>query len=281
VPFGHGLTGEDLQVRRITPYLLVGQLIALTVGAAILSLLEATSHVSAHLTSKAPTGLSPSVDWAFIGDVLVLVGILVAAGVYLRQRFDSDLRQIDATLAVLHSVRRGMAEYGDMHFGGHGYDREAATTRSQIDHDCIMDGIRYQNFRVPTEPVISLIQQPEEGWFISRETLEAANIALWRIGQFNQMVQQQTDLLANSLPGITNKKLPIHQREALAEAARKISFTIHFVTIGDSGWYHQLMDSIDQNVETLQDRRRRKWWSRRWRAHAYRIVRVNWAARMR
>jgi hypothetical protein len=64
-----------------------------------------------------------------------------------------------------------------------------------------------ENFRVPTDPLVSLIMQPGEGRFVSRSTIEAANIALWRMGQFNQIVQEQTD---SPQPTVRGGRLNVH-----------------------------------------------------------------------
>ena len=201
-------------------------------------------------------------DWAFVGDILVSIGIVVAAMVYRLQRVTLERQQIDATLAALHSVRKGMGVYGEAHFGGDGYSQEAADVRANQDYELVKKGSYYQNFRVPTEPIASLIQQ-REGWLVSRGTIEAANIALWRVGTFNQLVQQQADFNAHHLSEFNDKRLDVVQRESLAIAARNISMMIHHDAIGDAKWYHRLMAAIDLNVKVLETRRQLKWWNRR------------------
>ena len=135
--------------------------------------------------------------------------------------------------------------------------------RAQQDDDSVMGGSHCQNFRVPTEPIASLIQQSGEGWLISGETIAAANIALWKIGIFNQLVQQQTDFNAFHLAEFSHVNLDLTRRNALAQAAWRLSVTIHQYGIGDASWYRRLMTALDHNVEALEKRKLRKWWSRR------------------
>jgi hypothetical protein len=201
-------------------------------------------------------------DWiAFGGDLLVLAGLGLTYVVYRRQRFDSNAQQVRSAIAVLRAVREGMSPWGDMHFGGKGYTADSANVRAQDDYRAVKAGGYGQNFRVPTEPLTTLIQQPGEGAFIRRETIAAANIALWRLGVFNQLVQQQTDF--NALYLSQGQALSDEQREALADAARNISVMIHRDAIGDASWYRGLMKAIEENIADLERRLERKWWSRR------------------
>jgi hypothetical protein len=197
------------------------------------------------------------------GDGLVIVGFGLTYVVYRRQRFDSEEREVVSTLALLHAVRDGMSTWGDLHFGGTGYNEETARTRAQLDHDAVIHGSHSQNFRVPTEPITSLIEQSETGWLISGETIAAANVALWKVGIFNQLVQEQTDFNVLHLAEFSDMNIDTSQRHQLAEAAWKLSMSIHQHGIGDASWYRDLMGALDRNIETLEGRRVRKWWSRR------------------
>jgi hypothetical protein len=156
-----------------------------------------------------------------------------------------------------------MSTWGDLHFGGTGYNEETARTRAQLDHDAVIHGSHSQNFRVPTEPITSLIEQSETGWLISGETIAAANVALWKVGIFNQLVQEQTDFNVLHLAEFSDMNIDTSQRHQLAEAAWKLSMSIHQHGIGDASWYRDLMGALDRNIETLEGRRVRKWWSRR------------------
>ena len=201
-------------------------------------------------------------DWiALGGDLLVVVSLAVTGIVYRSQSVASRMEQVDAALAALRSVREGMSKWGDQHFGGDGYSPERAEERAQGDYDDIMRLSYYQNFRVPTEPLTSLVQYPKGGSCISRETMIATHIALWKLGIFNQLVQQQTQFNALYLSQAQSFSQP--EREAMAKAARGISVMIHRDAIGDAGWYRNLMNSIDTDIAALEARRGQRWWERR------------------
>jgi hypothetical protein len=198
-------------------------------------------------------------DWiASAGDLLVLVGLGLTYVVYRRQSFDSYTRQVRSAVAVLRAVRNGVSLWGDQHFGGDGYTAETAWKRAQDDYVAVKAGTYSQNFRVPVEPIVALIQQPGEGRFINRATIEAANIALWRLGSFNQLVQQQTDF--NALYLSQGQALGDEQREELAKAARQISMMIHESAIGDAQWYRNLMRVIETNIHDLERLLPGHWW---------------------
>jgi hypothetical protein len=195
--------------------------------------------------------------WAFWGALVVLVSVGVAIIIYWRQRLVSKRR----VLATLRAVRDGMIKWkaergwGDRHFGT-AYSEPEAETRARQDFDAIMEKTYAQNFRVPTEPLAALIQRPDA--LITSGTVEAVNIALWRIGVFNQLVQQQTDFNARHLAEIIHSNLPDERRRDLAEAARRISVMLHRDAIGDASWYQDLKAALTANIETLESR----WWTK-------------------
>jgi hypothetical protein len=154
-------------------------------------------------------------------------------------------------LALLRAVREGMKPWGGLHFSAK-YDAEAATARAEADAHAIMGRGFNQNFRVPTEPLVTLISQPGEGWFVSQKTIEAANVALWRMGQFNQIIQEQTDFLGNHLPEIYNPHTNEQVRKSMADTAKRLSEIIHGTIIGTDGWYDSLVDALDDNIRQLQ-----------------------------
>jgi hypothetical protein len=190
-------------------------------------------------------------DWlVLVGDLIVLATLFVTYLIYLRQASASDERDIDSVLGMLRAVRSGIEPWGKEYFR-RGYDDDAAAKQSERDADLVRTNNYYQVFSVPTEPLAAIIEHPEEGWLIDTDTIEAANIALWRLRVFNQLVQQQTDFNAYYLPEIYDGTLSQPRREALAAAAGQISRMIHGRGIGDASWYRDLMDSLDRNIERL------------------------------
>jgi hypothetical protein len=198
-------------------------------------------------------------DWiAIIGDLLVFIGLAVTLGIYLVQRNASIRREINSTLEVLRAVQNGITTWGKKYFTT-SYFGQLGVDRAKDDYHRMIKRDPAQNFRVPTEALTSLIQQPETGLLIDRNTIEAANEALWKIGVFNQMVQAQTDFNALHISEVMDKRLPDADLEALALASQRISEQIHKDGIEDAGWYERLQDALDQNIRTLTDRDQEKW----------------------
>jgi hypothetical protein len=109
-----------------------------------------------------------------------------------------------------------------------------------------------QVHRVPIEPLTALIEQPGVANLIRKETVESVNFALWRIGVFNQFVQQQTDFNTLHLAEIGDPRTPHARRVVLAESARAISKSLHGDGIGDAGWYQTLKDELGKNITELE-----------------------------
>ena len=206
----------------------------------------------------------PVTDWAaFGGDVLVFVGLGVTYGVYRNQAFNSVMQRVDSTLAILLAVRNGVTPWGDLYFAG-GYDNDSAARRAEQDHAAVMAHGYAQVYRVPAEALYELVQGSSDGGpLVSRKTIEAANVALWSIGVFNQLVQQQSDFNAVHQADISDESLSPTCREALAKAAEKMSVFIHLRGIGDVTWYAELKTAIDENIRQLETTKSKRWWHRR------------------
>ena len=121
-------------------------------------------------------------------------------------------------------------------------------------------------FVVPTEPLEHLARASPRTGFISVETVSAANVALWRLQVFNQLVGQQTLFNALNAAEITNRSLDPERKAALAEAARGMSFTVHRHGIGlanaPGGWYRNLKEALSSDIAELERLERRPWWRR-------------------
>ena len=193
------------------------------------------------------TALSTS-DWiAVSGDILVVIGFVVAYAIYRKQRFDGTVLQLDSTINVLTAVMEGMKPWGNLYFGGAGYSLQAAQGRAQDDYDAVMDKRVPQVFRVPTDPIENLVQQPWEGWLIDSDTIVRANIALWKAGIFNQFVDQQTAFLTLHMHDILGSVIDPRQRRDLARAYKTITVRMHWDGIGDDRWYPELMEAIKES----------------------------------
>jgi len=196
----------------------------------------------------------PSAPWwdaAWVSDVVVILSVLVAVAIYWRQRLGSTRRQRESTLAHLKGVKASMEAWADDYFGT-GYEGDAAENRSEVDFNAVMQGGYSQNFCVPTEPVVSLIQPPGDAWPISSRTVEAASVALLRLTIFNQFVQQQTDFNLLHAAELKRPDLSDEAKMPIALASRRISKNIHASAIGDGSWYKDLIDALDANVQEIE-----------------------------
>jgi hypothetical protein len=206
-----------------------------------------------------------------IGDAVVIVGVFVAYWIYHRQNLLADSQRRESTLAHLEGVRDALREWHDNFFNTP-YKGQAALDRAELDFNLVMKGNYMTNYRVATEPVVSLIQPPADLWPFSRETVRTANVALSRMTVFNQLVQQQTDFIALNtvelralskqepetletlLAALAHPPMPEDDpRRPIAEAAKSISAQLHGI-IDDAAWYHGLRAALDENIDELTSR---------------------------
>ena len=199
-----------------------------------------------------PASLVPWWDTVWFSDILVVGSVAVALAIYWQQQRGSIRRQRESTLAHLRGVRVAMKAWADGFFGT-SYAGDAATDRAELDFNTIMSsGDYFLNFRVPTEPVVSLIQPPGDAWPINSETVEAASVALLRMTVFNQLVQQQTDLHVLHAAELKRPDIDDQAKLPIALAARRISENIHADAIGDANWYQNLIEALDANILDLE-----------------------------
>jgi hypothetical protein len=224
----------------------------LTIGAMFVGIFIPSIHYY-QIVSDVYSWLRPWFSRTF---VLVYIGFVVTIVIYWLQRLHALRRQIDATVSLLKAVQ-AITPYGEEHFGGEGYDAKAAENRSKLDYDKIMEKGYFQNFTVPSEPIASLIQNAGNGWPLNDSTVIAANVALWKLTTFNQLVQQQTDFNVAHVAEFRDADLDADQRKLLAESARGISRMIHEHAIGDSRWYPKLIAELTRNIEELVARKKR------------------------
>jgi hypothetical protein len=188
-----------------------------------------------------------------IGDLLVLVGIVVAWRIYRRQKREENKRRQESTLAHLWGVRAALKDWYDGFFTTK-YQGADLLGRSQMDYDVVMETGSYsQNFRVSTAAIANLIQPSGDLWPLREETVRAATIALQRMTVFNQLVQQQTDF--NLQNAVAMRYGSIAKREPIAASARRISFDVHNA-IDDASWYGALGRALVLDIFDLERRLR-------------------------
>jgi hypothetical protein len=180
-------------------------------------------------------------DWiSLLTLVLVPVGFVLTWLLYRRERASEKRRDVDAALSVLRAVRDGTRPWGDLYFCT-GYDGATTKTRAQEDYDTIMNDMSYgEVFRVPADPLVTLLSHPAAGGLIRKETVEAASVALWQIGIFNQLVRQKSDFNGRHLAEIRGSQLAPERRKALADAAFSQSAMLHRSGVGDAAWWASL-----------------------------------------
>lgn len=195
-------------------------------------------------------------DWIALATlILVPVGFALTWYLYKRERSNEKRRDLDAAVSVLRAVRDGIRPWGELYFSK-GYDDESARERAQKDHDWIMRDKSYgEVFHVPSDPLVALLSHPAAGGLIERETVEAASVALWQIGIFNQLVRQKSDFNARHLAEMRDSDLPPERRRALADAAFSQSAMLHAKGVGDGAWYANLMHRLEDNIEGLLESR--------------------------
>lgn len=195
-------------------------------------------------------GRVPFWDTVWAADLVVLFGIIVAVIIYSLQQHGSKHRQQQSTLAHLKGVKTAIEGFAP--FFSTSYEGGRAEHRAQRDYDLVMAGLYMQNYKVPTEPVASLIEPPGDAWPIESKTSEAAGTALMRLTHFNQLVQQQADFNALHAAEIRRSRMNHGDRLATATAARGISAMLHGSVIEDASWYQDLISAIDDNIEILE-----------------------------
>jgi hypothetical protein len=198
-------------------------------------------------------------DWiGIVGDAIVFFALVLTVSTLIVESNRSIRREIVTALEVLHGVKDGMSQWSYLHFSTD-YSGAAGDQRADVDRKLVQGGGYMQNFRVPEAPLVSLIQQPGTGLLIDGKTIEAANVALWKIGIFNQLVQQQADFNTLHLSEYADPSVDQDRHNVLAEAAARISAMIHKDGIGDASWHSIFMSALDSNIAKLDRLDRGHW----------------------
>ena len=202
-------------------------------------------------------------DWlALGGDLLVTISLVVTLFVFLAQKASDAESLRQSALAVLEGAREGIDEWAGRHFGID-YSGEKGDHRAANDYDMVIGRNYQQYFPVPPEPLVNIIEQPDEGRYIAVATIKAVNVALWRVSHFNMAVNQNANFVARHASEILGDSTSPEQREAIAWRARSISKGIFKGAIGDGKWYSDLIAALDMNIKALEALGRRRWWQLR------------------
>jgi hypothetical protein len=216
-----------------------------------------------------PAGLGTS--RVMLQVVLAVLGLTLAWTTF-RIGHDASLRrEIAAARGMLTAVRAGIVEHDGGKSWGEAYlstpyTDVSAASRAMLASEGVVRGTFDQVFVVPTEPLELLARAAPAKGFISVDTVAAANIALWRLHVFNQLVGQQTLFNALHVIEIVDRDTPPERKSVLGDAARAISFSVHRHGIGmanaERGWYRKLKDGLQRDIDALRRREAQPWWRR-------------------
>jgi hypothetical protein len=206
----------------------------------------------------------PSVALLFTASAVVLAWLT-----FRLERGASRQRDRAAALAVLRAVQQGIVEglpgqrgWGEFYFATI-YDSRETQRRALETRGMVEKHGWDQVFVVPTAP-LELLATSNHGGLISEETVFAANLALWRVEIFNQLVQQQAMFNAVHAPEILDRNTTGDRLTILGIVAGNLSQGIHADGIGranaEGGWYDRLKKAVAADVERLGEAAQEPWW---------------------
>lgn len=205
---------------------------------------------------------------------LIAIAFLVAWLTFRIERSSARRREIASVQAVLAAVRRGlvlgMPGLGEEYQGwGRLYFAKSASGATALQagsaaQRLVERGSSYQAYRVPVAPLERLATSRAAGTLVSEETVVAANLALWRLGVFNHIVDKQTSFNVAHAAEIADGTTPTDRRHAISIAAGGITTALHLDGIGraadEGGWYRRLTDAVAADIRRLGQMRTAPWW---------------------
>ena len=205
---------------------------------------------------------------------LIAVAFVVAWLTFRLERASARRREIAAAQAVLVAVRRGlvlgMPGLGEEYQGwGRLYFAKTVSGATALEagstaRELVERGSSYQAYRVPVAPLERLAAAHGAGTLVSEETVLAANLALWRVGVFNHLVEKQTSFNVAHAAEIADGRTPSERRRAISLAAGGITTALHLDGIGraadEGGWYRRLTDAVAADIRRLGQMRSAPWW---------------------
>lgn len=200
---------------------------------------------------------------------LAAAALAVTWLVYRLQQYGSRTRDIEATRASLLAIKGALVEkprqaaddpqppqpaWGDIYFTTV-YDAKGLNERAHAARRQSELGVFDLVFVVPTEPIELLATSPAGEDLISAETIYAANLALWRLHVFNQLVMQQTVFNAVTYTDRLDASVSRKRHDAIAEAAAYFSLVLHKYGVdgvaAEGGWYQRLTAALEKDIDRL------------------------------
>jgi hypothetical protein len=204
------------------------------------------------------------------GTAVAIIGLALAWLLYRLERAATRGREIKAARAVLVGVHRGMVDglgeepgWGERYFATN-YSDAAALGVALDTGNAVRKGSYQQVLVVPTAPLEALIASGYAGDLITEPTVYYANLGLWHLAVFNQLVEQQTALVGQHLVEIKDPDLAAEQRERIATAVTAQAHMLHRRGVGEpfteEGWYRRLKDAVACDITRLDRQLRQKWY---------------------
>lgn len=201
---------------------------------------------------------------------VAIIGLALAWFLYRMGRAATRRREIESARAVLVGVKRGMV-------GGHGdepgwgeryfvtnWTEELAQNAAADARGSVMNRGYNQVLVVPTAPLEALIGSGYAGDLISEATIYYANLGLWHLEVFNQLVAQQQQLVVTHLAEIVDADLAEARRHVIADAIAAQAGMLHRRGAGepftDDGWYRRLKDTVESDIARLEHELLRQWY---------------------
>jgi hypothetical protein len=152
-------------------------------------------------------------------------------------------------------VGRGDDEsWGAKYFVGR-WTEEKAAEAGQHHREMLLERKYEQVLVVPSEPLTALVASPLAGDLVSEETIYAANLALWHIAGFNQLVLQHTWMLASALFEINRPNTAEEDLIGIATAIGAQTTLLHRRGVGEpdepGGWYRRLRTAVNADIGRL------------------------------
>jgi hypothetical protein len=206
---------------------------------------------------------------ALVGLFLTAAAIALAWLLYRLERLHGRHRDLDAALAALRGVRRGMIERVGRDVGWAEHFFTTIYTRASDDpeverrvketYNSAYEGDPFQVFPVPPAPLELLVSSAATAGFVSDDTVFSANHGLWRIAIFNEFVRIQADYNARFVAELQDGGLPEARRRAIADGAVWITRMLHAFGIDEAnaegGWYARLKRALKDDIDRLAEER--------------------------
>jgi len=185
--------------------------------------------------------------------LIAVVGLDLVWVVYRFEHRAARLRSINDARARLIAVREAEPWLGK--YFTTLWTPEKAKEAAERHRDKILKREYELVLEVPPEPLVSLVMAAGGGDLLLDKTVRSANVALWHIRVFNQLVRQHTDLLRQHLAEIVDRKTSRARLGVVARTVGAQAGMLHERGVGEAngpqGWYRTLRKAVRANLAHL------------------------------